>query len=145
MTRIHTGIRESVSVSPAPEGFALAKEDGDGDAQVAALTENAQGGAAEQSAADYDPSMDRREDEQKRVRGEDAVVAIDVEEVEVEEEEEEDVEDMFALAMGEKKPKTVKKKVMVSILTEPVRMSTFLIVVYTFLETCCTGSHYDKS
>ena len=69
-------------------------------------------GAEEQiSAADYDPSLDRKEDEEKRLR---AVVEKDgehqeAEEIEVEEEEEDDVDDMFALDVTEKKPKKVKK------------------------------------
>lgn len=64
-------------------------------------------------AADYDPSLDRREDEQKRIR--DVAPTMnepqpdEVEEVEEEVEEEEELDDMFAVAMGEKKPKKVKK------------------------------------
>ena len=63
------------------------------------------------SAADYDPSLDRKEDEEKRLR---AVVEKDgehqeAEMIEVEDEEEEDVDDMFALDVAEKKPKKVKR------------------------------------
>lgn len=97
------GFRDSISASPAPEGFALAKDSDEGGAQVTTA-----GASAEQSAADYDPSMDRREDEQKRVRGEDLAITVDVEEVE-EEDDVDDVEDMFALAMGERKVRKVKK------------------------------------
>ena len=65
------------------------------------------------SAADYDPSLDRREDEHRRVLKDepmavDPVSIEDVEEIEEVEEEEEDVDDMFAVAMGER-PKKVKK------------------------------------
>lgn len=77
-------------------------------------------GAGEQiSAADYDPSLDRREDEEKRYR---AVAArddptVDVEMVEVEESEEDgeedDVDDMFALDTSEKKKTRKVKRVMV--------------------------------
>lgn len=68
------------------------------------------------SAADYDPSLDRREDEEKRVRGvidKDAVHNGDGEVEMVEEEEEEDVEDMFALDQVEKKKKKTIRKVVV--------------------------------
>lgn len=67
------------------------------------------------SAADYDPSDDRREDEEKRLR---AVVEKDEghQESDVEEVEEvDDVDDMFALDVTERQPKTVKKKIAVSI------------------------------
>lgn len=109
-----TGGRDSASASPAPEGFALAKDGEEGGPQVIAAT------AAEQSAADYDPSMDRREDEQKRVRGEAQPMAVDIDlveeeiEEEVEEEDDDDVDDMFAIAMGgEKKTRKIKKKTLV--------------------------------
>jgi len=61
-------------------------------------------------AADYDPSLDRREDERKRF-GEPAQATNWIN---VEEEEEEDVDDMFAIALSDKpsKPKS-KKKVLV--------------------------------
>lgn len=68
-----------------------------------------QNGAGEQvSAADYDPSLDRREDEHKRVWGTKDQHA-DVEMIEEEEEEEEDVDDMFAVATSDKKVKKVKR------------------------------------
>lgn len=78
-------------------------------------------GVAEQiSAADYDPSLDRREDEQKRVRGVNQAPDADVEILEEEEEEEEDeVEDMFAVISTEKVKKVKKvKRVAVSIVSE---------------------------
>lgn len=100
--------------SPAPmspsldDTFDIAKDEeqqSDGNTQVA-------DGTNEQiNAADYDPSLDRREDEEKRVRAvfEKDENHQDVEMVEVEEEEEDDVDDMFALDTSEKKPKKVKK------------------------------------
>lgn len=60
-------------------------------------------------AADYDPSLDRREDEGKRIQPSVKVEEEDVEEV-VEEEDEDDVDDMFAVAVSDKpKVKKVKK------------------------------------
>lgn len=106
---VYAGLRESVSISPTPAGFSLAKEAEEEDVQVKAQEQD---GVHEQiSAADYDPSLDRREDEQKRVLG----VKDEPEDVQVmEEEEEEDVDDMFAVATSDK-PKVKKvKKVLVS-------------------------------
>lgn len=60
-------------------------------------------------AADYDPSLDRREDEQKRIRDTVHPKGGAIEEEEVEEEVEDDVDDMFAVAMGDKKPRRVTK------------------------------------
>ena len=58
--------RDSLSATPAPTGFDLLKDDEQEDIETKV---QAQGGIAEQiSAADYDPSLDRREDEEKRVR-----------------------------------------------------------------------------
>ncbi|TDL18893.1 kinase-like protein [Rickenella mellea] len=100
------GIVSPFASSPTVDQFSLAKEQEDA----------VQAGPGEQiSAADYDPSLDRREDEEKRVRGvgvNDAphadIEMIEVEEVE--EEEEEDVDDMFAIEPSEKKKtKKVKK------------------------------------
>ncbi|KAG6827312.1 hypothetical protein H0H92_012360 [Tricholoma furcatifolium] len=99
--------RESMSASPAPQDFALAK---DGEEEGVPATEHA--GAEQISAADYDPSLDRREDEQRRI-GEPApeVQAMNVDEDEEDEEveEEEDLDDMFAVATTTKKVKKVKK------------------------------------
>jgi serine/threonine-protein kinase PRP4 len=68
-----------------------------------------QDGAPDQiSAADYDPSLDRREDEQRRVLKDEP---INIETIEEEEEEEDDVDDMFAVASTAKKRKRVKKVV----------------------------------
>ncbi|KAI0628855.1 kinase-like protein [Trametes polyzona] len=97
--------RQTASVSPTPGTFSLAKGDEEEEVQA-----KAQNGAGEQvSAADYDPSLDRREDEQKRVWGV-KDQQPDVEVVEEEEvEEEDDLDDMFAIATSEKKVKKVKK------------------------------------
>lgn len=73
-----------------------------------------QDGVHEQiSAADYDPSLDRREDEQKRVLG----VKDEPQDVQMieEEEEEEDVDDMFAVALSDK-PKAKKIRKVVSLI-----------------------------
>jgi serine/threonine-protein kinase PRP4 len=93
-------------MSPDPQDFALAKDEGD-DAQTE--VQAAQGDAEQVFAADYDPSLDRREDEQRRVRV--ANETLPKELVEEEEEEEAEIDDMFAVAMGEKKVTKVKKVV----------------------------------
>lgn len=104
-----TGKRGSMSASPAPDNFALAKED-EAEAQVSEQVED--GNREQVSAADYDPSLDRREDEQKRVKGVQDGRSGDVEMVE--EEEEEDVDDMFAALVDEKRKVKKVKKVVVS-------------------------------
>ena len=91
--------RRTVSVSPTPGLFSLAK----GDEEEKAQAQNAVG--EQISAADYDPSLDRREDELKRVWG----VKEEPEDIEMVEEEEEDVDDMFAIAASPKKVKKVKR------------------------------------
>lgn len=98
--------RDSASASPVPGTFSLAK---DGDAQDAQEKAQAQDGNRDQiSAADYDPNLDRREDERKIVFGSNE----DVNDVEmIEEEEDDDVDDMFALDTAEKEVKKVKKVV----------------------------------
>ncbi|TBU29289.1 kinase-like protein [Dichomitus squalens] len=86
--------------------FSLAKGNEEEEVQAKAQQD---GGGEQVSAADYDPSLDRREDEHKRVWGtkEDSQ---DVEMIE-EEEEEEDVDDMFAVATTEKKKVRKVKRV----------------------------------
>lgn len=116
--------RESQSASPASDMFELAKGGEEEGAQAEADEQAKRDGAREQiSAADYDPSLDRREDEQRRVRGTKEVSNQDVEMIEEEEEEEEkeeeeyddddddddDVDDMFAVSVADKKTKKVKK------------------------------------
>ncbi|KAN0075564.1 Protein kinase-like domain containing protein [Tylopilus felleus] len=109
VTRMRSGsLGKRDSASPAPEqgAFELAKDEDEGKART---NVQAQDGTGEQiSAADYDPSLDRREDARIHAyNGE--PMAIDVEEVE---EEEDDVDDMFAMASSErKKVKKVKKVV----------------------------------
>lgn len=104
--------------------FELAKGGEEEGAQAEAQEQAKRDGAREQiSAADYDPSLDRREDEQRRVRGTKEVSNQDVEIIEEEEEEEEgddDVDDMFAVAVVDKKTKKVKKvKVSLIVLVLP--------------------------
>jgi serine/threonine-protein kinase PRP4 len=101
--------RESQSASPAPDIFELAKGGEEEGAQAEAQEQAKRDGAREQiSAADYDPSLDRREDEQRRVRGAKEDLNQDVEMIE--EEEEEDVDDMFAVSVADKKKKVRKVK-----------------------------------
>ncbi|KAG5642041.1 hypothetical protein DXG03_003739 [Asterophora parasitica] len=99
--------RESMSASPTPVDFELAKDREQDDAHTKFSADNT--GAEQISAADYDPSLDRREDEQRRIR-EPAPEVLTVDEEEEEEEEEEDLDDMFAVATSEQKVKKVKKK-----------------------------------
>jgi serine/threonine-protein kinase PRP4 len=94
--------------------FELAKGGEEEGAQAEAQEQAKRDGAREQiSAADYDPSLDRREDEQRRVRGTKEVSNQDVEMIEeeegAEEEGDDDVDDMFAVAVADKKTKKVKK------------------------------------
>ena len=78
-----------------------------------------QDGNAEQVfAADYDPSLDRREDEQKRARGIQPEPDGDVEMIEEEEEEveeEEELDDMFAVVTTEKKKVKKVRRIVVSV------------------------------
>ncbi|KAJ3533281.1 hypothetical protein NMY22_g7395 [Coprinellus aureogranulatus] len=114
------------SASPPPptsgidDGFALAKEDEEDKDKPSTDAEEK---AEQVKAADYDPSLDRREDERRRFgvdelpgKAKEEPMVVDdgeEEEVEVTDDEEEDVDDMFAIAMGddEEKPKKKKKKV----------------------------------
>lgn len=105
--------RESQSESPASDMFELAKGGEEEGAQAEAQEQAKRDGAREQiSAADYDPSLDRREDEQRRVRGTKELSNQDVEMIE---EEEEDVDDMFAVSVADRKKTKKVKKVMVSL------------------------------
>ncbi|KZP16066.1 kinase-like protein [Athelia psychrophila] len=96
-------LRESMSASPTPAAFELAKDNQQEEVQVKVQAQN--GNNDQISAADYDPSLDRREDEQRRFKDEPTVETIEEEEVE---EDDDDVDDMFALE-SEKKVKKVKK------------------------------------
>ena len=103
---------ESVSASPEPNEFTLAKDD---DEQAQDTTQIQNEGGEQVSAADYDPNQDRREDEGKRIHDVDDH-ADDVEMVVEEEDEEEDLDDMFAVAATEKKK---VKKIRRVIVREP--------------------------
>ncbi|KAE9408946.1 kinase-like protein [Gymnopus androsaceus JB14] len=107
----HSGKPGSASPSPSlGEDFTLAKEDDEKSSELKKQAENGNADTGEQiSAADYDPSLDRREDEGKRIQPPIKVEEA-IEEVEVEEEEEDDVDDMFAVATSDKKPKVKKVK-----------------------------------
>lgn len=99
--------RASASLSPAPKGFALAKEMEEGRSEVD------HAGAEQISAADYDPSLDRREDEKRRLGGDPLkqdVIQVDDEEDDEEEDEDEDLDDMFAVVMSDKPAKKKKTK-----------------------------------
>jgi serine/threonine-protein kinase PRP4 len=98
-----------MSVSPTSAAFELAKDNEQEDAQVKVQAQN--GNAHQISAADYDPSLDRREDEQRRVYKDEP---MDVETIEEEEEDEDDVDDMFAVTSTVKKKIKKVKKVVVS-------------------------------
>lgn len=107
---------EGDEMETAGATFELAK---DGD-------QNAQGHIDQISAADYDPSNDRREDEQRRMHVADGhrhaganragEAEIEVEVIE-EEEEEDDVDDMFAVVTSDadSKPNKVKKVKKISV------------------------------
>lgn len=107
---------DAIETPTEAEAFELAKEDEQNAQQEASLKE----GGEQISAADYDPSKDRREDEHKRLLGENPhkheVVVV---EEELEGEEEEEVDDIFAVALGAptKKLKKVKKTTLVSVLS----------------------------
>lgn len=113
--------RESVSASPEPNEFTLAK---DGDEQAQGTTQIQNESGEQVSAADYDPNQDRREDEGKRIHDVDDHVD-DVEMVIEEEDEEEDLDDMFAVAATEKKK--VKKIRRVHVRERPVSIIRSLI------------------
>lgn len=101
--------RESVSASPEPNEFTLAKDGGE-QAQDATRAQNEVGEHV--SAADYDPNQDRREDEGKRAHDNDHV-GDEVEMIIEEEDEEDDLDDMFAVATTEKKKVKKIKRVLV--------------------------------
>jgi serine/threonine-protein kinase PRP4 len=90
-----SGRRDSTSVSPTPGDFTLAKED-----ESSRTQRMDQAGAEQVSAADYDPSLDRREDENKRLGVELKVIYSDKDIEEVDEAD--DVDDMFAISTMKK-------------------------------------------
>jgi len=98
--------------------FELAKGGEEEGAQAEAQEQAKRDGVREQiSAADYDPSLDRREDEQRRARGTKEVSNQDVEMIEEEGDgdDDDDVDDMFAVTVANKKKTKKVKKVMVSL------------------------------
>ncbi|KAL0062659.1 U4/U6 small nuclear ribonucleoprotein prp4 [Marasmius tenuissimus] len=114
--KAHNGVafkRGSLSPSPSvgQDDFALAKDDEDKSSELKAQIEEHTN--IQVSAADYDPSLDRREDEQKRVNAPVKDEHDDIEEIEVEEDDEDDMDDMFAVTTAPKvkKTRTVKKVV----------------------------------
>lgn len=135
-----TALRESMSASPTPAAFELAKDNQQEEVQVKVQAQN--GNNDQISAADYDPSLDRREDEQRRFKDEPTVEIIEEEEVE-EEDDDDDVDDMFALE-SEKKVKKVKKiKVMVSRFT--YHMPSIPLICSSSLEVRCSCiNHYHS-
>ncbi|KAI0028993.1 kinase-like domain-containing protein [Vararia minispora EC-137] len=96
------------TASPTDGAFELAKGDEVGRTEVADDQQMI-------SAADYDPSLDRREDERRRVgqleraEGVQNVEMVEEEEIVEGEDEEDDVDDMFAVGGGEKKRRTVRR------------------------------------
>lgn len=142
------GKRDSASPAPDPGAFELAKDEDEGKACTNA---QAQDGTGEQiSAADYDPSLDRREYPRMRAYN-DQPIPADVEEVEEEEEEEEDFDDMFAIAASEKKKKVKKvKKVVVRpsspgppiIFTFPVQKPAAPALITTTLDSASDPEGY---
>ncbi|KAH9007895.1 hypothetical protein EDB84DRAFT_1447262 [Lactarius hengduanensis] len=114
--------QRSQSALPAPDVFELeltkgGEEEG---ALAGAQEQTTCDGAREQvSAADYNPSLDRREDEKRQVRGAQEELNQDVEMIEVEEEEDEDddVNDMFVSVVDNKKVKKVKQSLPALIMT----------------------------
>jgi serine/threonine-protein kinase PRP4 len=106
---------------------------------------NRDGTREQVSAADYDPSLDRREDEQRRVRGVKEDLNQDVEMIDEDEDDDDDdddVDDMFALSVADKKKNIKKvKKVIVC------HVSCSFITTLVFMvrpETHYPGSHYDN-
>ncbi|KAK7040325.1 U4/U6 small nuclear ribonucleoprotein prp4 [Paramarasmius palmivorus] len=101
------------SASPSPsvsQDFALAKDDEEKASEIKPQGDNKND---QISAADYDPSLDRREDEHKRIKVPVKVEAeveevVDEEELEEEDDDDDDIDDMFAVATA-LKPKKVRK------------------------------------
>lgn len=112
--------RESVSASPEPNDFTLAKG---GDEQTQDSTPAQNEGGEHVSAADYDPNQDRREDEGKRVH-DNGHPGDEVEMIVEEEDEEEDLDDMFAVTTTEKKKLKKIKRVLKP--TAPALVTTTL-------------------
>jgi len=128
-----------LSRSPEPSDFALAKAEGDVAQGADHIAVDVDTDNQDQVlAADYDPSLDRREDEQKRIGN--AVAGLnprtndEVEEVE-EVEEEEDLDDMFAVATGKKSKKIIKKVVVSTVLSPNYQLAADMQCIAE--EGCC--------
>ena len=127
--------RRSASAAPTPDTFDLAKGDDEEGVQVKVQED----GAGEQiSAADYDPCLDRREDEHKRVWG----TKEEPQDVEIFEEEEEDVDDMFAVATTTEKKVKKLKRIVVSPSDRVGPTSGSSSRCIRLVETCSTGHHH---
>ena len=136
--------RASRSASPAPDIFELAKGGEEGGAQAEAQEQAKRDGAREQvSAADYDPSLDRREDEQRRVRGAKEELNQDVEMIEEDEDDMDDVDDMFAVFATDKKKKV--KKVKKIIVCRIGRSFATALIPVPRSEARFTSSHHDNA
>ncbi|KAJ7221455.1 kinase-like protein [Mycena pura] len=136
----------SRSPSPAPEHdqeqlvFTLAKPDSpekssSDKSQEPSQVENRQEedeGSVQVNAADYDPSLDRREDEARRVQGQGVAplaaptLLVDEEEDDDDDDEEDDVDDMFAFTSTKPKKKTGKKKAKTDRAKAPVQQQQVL-------------------
>lgn len=128
-----------MSASPTPAAFELAKDNQQEEVQVKVQAQN--GNNDQISAADYDPSLDRREDEQRRFKDEPTVETIEEEEVE---EDDDDVDDMFALE-SEKKVKKVKKiKVTVSCPTYHVPHTPLTCSFSSEVCCSCIDHHHSR-
>jgi len=128
-----SGRRDSTSVSPTPGGFTLAKED-----ESSRTQRMDQAGAEQVSAADYDPSLDRREDENKRLGVELKVIHSDKDRDEVEEvEEADDVDDMFAIS-------TMKKGRVKKVKVDFCYIDSRSPVDLTCPELCLTCSDHER-
>ncbi|KAH9030023.1 hypothetical protein EDB85DRAFT_2248723 [Lactarius pseudohatsudake] len=114
--------QRSQSALPAPDMFEHVKGGEEEGALAGAQEQTTHDGAREQvSATDYNPSLDRREDEKRQVRGAQEELNQDIEMIEVEEEEDEDddVNDMFVSVVDNKKVKKVKQSLPALIMTTP--------------------------
>lgn len=92
--------RDSASPEPEPDTFELAKDEEDAHTKAAGPDDT----GLQISAADYDPNLDRREDEQKLVFKDGPIETL-------EEAEEEDFDDMFAIGTTDGKERNTKKVV----------------------------------
>ena len=123
--------RDSASPSPETDLFELAKDEEEAHSKA----EAPDGTGIQISAADYDPSLDRREDEQKRVLKDNSLETVEEEE---EDEEEEEV-DMFAITATEKKKKAKKAVVSRKIAVQYLQLTSYHTETYR----CTSIDHHD--